>query len=255
MTLNELYRYINGLFETTENESFHKESGITVDMNKEIKRIGYCVNLTVETVEEAIKRDVDLMITHHDAWDYIYGMKEECIKRLKANGISHYFNHLPLDDARFGTNERLARAIGLDEIEKSHVYEGFYCGRIGEYKEPIAFSELIHRMEKTMEEPVESWKFNDRKIKKVGIVCGGGSDTFLLKAAHEMNCDVYISGEKILYTIQYAQFVKMNLIIGSHTFIEVLGIEGLANQIEAGCKDIEMVKLEEEHIEQIAIMN
>lgn len=62
MKLEELYRYMNGLFETTENESFHKESGIAVDMNNEIKRIAYCVNLTVETVEEAIKRDVDLMI-------------------------------------------------------------------------------------------------------------------------------------------------------------------------------------------------
>lgn len=249
MEIKELHNYIDNLFDTTNNESYYNESGLTVDMNNNIKRVGYCVNLTMETVNEAIKNKVDLIITHHDAWDFIYGLKEECIKKLKANGISHYFNHLPLDDAKFGTNERLAKVLGLEKIIKSHEYQGFYCGRIGEYSRPIEFSELIKRMEDALEESNKSWKFNDRKIKKVGIVCGGGSDTSLLKTAYDMDCDVYITGEKVVYTIQYSQFVKMNLIIGSHTFIEFLGIEGLAKQIESGCKSIEIVRLKEEHIE------
>lgn len=80
-------------------------------------------------------------------------------------------------------------------------------------------------------------------------MCGGGSDTFLIKTALEHDCDVYITGEKVLYTIQYAQFEKIDLLIGSHTFIEFLGIENLAKNIKEQYEEVEIVKLHEEHIE------
>ena len=47
------------------------------------------------------------MITHHDAWEFIYGLKETCKEKLFEYNISHYFNHLPLDDCDFGTNNSL----------------------------------------------------------------------------------------------------------------------------------------------------
>ena len=67
--------------------------------------------------------------------------------------------------------------------------------------------------------------------------------------AVDKNCDVYITGEKALYIIEYSKFAGMNLIIGSHTFTEVFGIESLANKIKAKYKDIEIIKLNEEHLE------
>ncbi len=249
MKLIELQKSIDDLFDTTGNDAYGKESGITVSSNREIKRIGYCVNLTMKTVQEAVKRNVDLMVTHHDAWEFISGMKEVCTKALERYDIGHYFNHLPLDDCRFGTNERLSQALGLVSIEKDYEYEGFYCGRTGIHEPPIAFEQLVGKMETILGEPVKSWKFNDRPVNKIGIVCGGGDDTELVKKTYENVCDVYITGEKNLYTVQYAQFLKMNLIVGSHTFIELLGVEGLAKEIKKKHPDIEIINLKEEHIE------
>lgn len=249
MKIIELKESIDEMFKTRDNESYDKESGITTNSDKDIKRLGYCVNLTLKTVEEAISNKVDVMISHHDAWDFIYGMQEACKEKLEANNIGHYYNHLPLDDCDFGTNERLAKALVFDTITKNFEYEGFYCGRIGEYNLPITFDELTSKMEETLDEPVKSWQFHERKIKKIGIVCGGGNDTILLKNAFENDCDVYVTGEKTLYTVQYAQFVNMNLIVASHTFIELLGIEGLAKEIKSKHLDIEIVRLNEEHIE------
>ncbi len=33
----------------------------------------------------------------------------------------------------------------------------------------------------------------------------------------DLGCDAYFTGEKILYTIQYAKQANINLIVGSHT--------------------------------------
>lgn len=62
-------------------------------------------------------------------------------------------------------------------------------------------------------------------MKRVGLVCGNGGPTACLKESVENKCDVYITGEHNLYTIQYAKFKGKNLIIRSHTFTEIFGIE------------------------------
>ena len=109
--------------------------------------------------------------------------------------------------------------------------------------------ELAKRMEGILEEPVRLWKYGKDHVSKIGIVCGGGEGTSLSKTAYENGCDVYITGEKILYTIQYAQFMKKNLIIGTHTFIEMPGVEHMASKLGEKLTDIEFVKIAEEHIE------
>ena len=63
------------------------------------------------------------------------------------------------------------------------------------------------------------------------------------------NCDVYITGEKTLYSIQYAKFIKMNMIVGSHTFTEIFGVESFAHKLKEKFKEIEVLQLEEEHSE------
>lgn len=249
MRLADAEKFIESLFDTRSSDCFARESGITVRGAEEIKKVGYCTNLTLDTVEEAIRHDVNLMVTHHDAWDSMFGLKDACRERLLRGGISHYFNHLPLDDCDFGTNNSLAEKLGLRIIEKSHMEDGFYCGRIAEFGEATMFEELVSRLELVLEEPVQAWKFRCGPIGRVGLVCGGGGLTPDVREASEKGCDTYITGEKTLYTIEYAKFMGMNLIVGSHTFTEVFGIESLAKRVKRRFGDIEIVRLTEDHLE------
>src|SRR6516225_7667425 len=71
-------------------EHLHKygdQFGLTNVSNEEFSRIGYATNLTLETIEEAKKENVDMMITHHAAWEFLYGMEEACTRRLKEYNI------------------------------------------------------------------------------------------------------------------------------------------------------------------------
>lgn len=249
MRLNEFEQFVTNLFDTRHNNLFNEESGVTVRGTEEIKTIGYCTNLTLDTIEEAKKNNVDLMITHHDTWDFIYGLKDACREKLQEYNITHYYNHLPLDDCDFGTNESLIKRLGLKVVEKSHNEDGFFCGRIAEFQGEILFSELIEKLEGILQEPVKAWQFKTGNIKRVGLVCGGGGLTPDVKVAVDKGCDVYITGEKVLYTIEYAQFAGINLIIGSHTFTEIFGVESLANKIKEEFSDLEIIQLKEEHLE------
>jgi len=251
MKLDQIVECIEGLFETTSNPNFKAESGVTVDSSKDIKTVGYCTNLTLEVIEKAKLNSVDLIITHHNAWGFIYGLSAACTEKLQEYEISHYYNHLPLDDCDFGTNDTLLERLNLKIIEKTHEEDGFFCGRVAEFDEAIEFSELVSKLETLLEEPVKAWQFNDRKVKRIGLVCGGGGLTPHLKIGVDKGCDVYITGEKILYTIEYAQHVNMSLIIGSHTFTETLGVESLVVKLKERLETLEVVKIEERHLEAI----
>lgn len=252
MNINVFENYIYELFgeERLSTVKDKGEFGFTIKGIEEITKIGYATNLTPETVEEAIKNKVDLILTHHDAWDFIYGMKEICLEKLKENNISHYYIHLPLDDAEFGNNVTLLEKLGAEVIDKFCIEEGFYCGRVGVLETELEFNELVDKIENILEEPVKSWKNNDRTIKKVGVLTGAGMSTNNIKEALELNCDVYITGEKILYTVQYAKLTGINLIVGSHTFTEIFGVERLANFMKKKYNEVEIVRLYEEHIEK-----
>lgn len=240
---------IDEFFNIRYKEIYSSESGITYNADKKVNKIGYCVNLTLETVEEARIHGVHMMVTHHDAWDEIYGLREACIEKLSEYGISHYYNHLPHDDCNFGTNDSLLKKLNLQNIKRTHEWEGLYFGRIAEYDEEIEFDELVKNIENLLEEPVKFWQFNDKKVKRVGLVCGNGGSTTCLKEIVENKCDVYITGECNLYTIQYAKLKGINLIIGSHTFTEFFGIESLVLKLKENNKDLEVVRLDEEHYE------
>ncbi|WP_079504522.1 Nif3-like dinuclear metal center hexameric protein [Mesobacillus jeotgali] len=240
---------INDLFNIKNKKIYSDESGLTYHADKKVKKLGYCVNLTLETIEEARMHGVEMMVTHHDAWDEIYGLKDACIEKLAEYGISHYYNHLPLDDCNFGTNDSLLTKLNLKIVKRTHEWEGLFFGRIAEYEEEIELNDLVKNMENLLEEPVKYWRFNGHKVKRVGLVCGNGAPTACLKEAVENKCDVYITGECNLYTIQYAQLKGINLIIGSHTFTEFFGIESLALKLTENIKELEVVRLNEEHYE------
>lgn len=249
MEVSYIVERINDLFEVTNKDVYFSESGVTYHTDREVKKLGYCVNLTVETIKEARIHGIDMMVTHHPAWEEIYGLKEACIEKLAEYGISHYYNHLPLDDCNFGTNESLVKKLNLRNVKKTHEWEGLYFGRIGEYDEEVEFNELVKSVENLLEEPVKAWRFNNKKVKRVGVLCGNGGPTACLKEAVENKCDVYITGECNLYTIEYAQLKGINLIIGSHTFTEIFGIESLALKLKENIKELEVVRLNEKHYE------
>lgn len=251
MKMNDFENLIIQLFgvwlEEFENDG---EYGFTHKVEKEIKVIAYATNLTPETVEKAYNSRADLLITHHDAWDFVYGMKEACVDELRKHVISHYFSHYPLDFVEFGTSTALFEKIKIDEITTFSTFkDNQEFPGIGLYHKPISFMKLKERLEQVLGEPVKAWENHDRPINKVGILTGAGNHTALIQYAKKQDCDAYITGEQSLYSVQYAKFAGIHLFVGSHTFTEIFGVENLVVRVKEIYPNVKMVRLQEEHIE------
>jgi putative NIF3 family GTP cyclohydrolase 1 type 2 len=251
MKMNDFENLITQLFGVWLKEFEHDgEYGFTYKVEKEIKVIAYATNLTLETVEKAHTSGADLLITHHDAWDFVYGMKEACVDELKKHDISHYFTHYPLDFVEFGTSTALFEQIKIDEITTFSTFKDNqeYPG-IGRYHMPITFMNLKERLELVLGESVKAWENHDRPIKKVGILTGAGNHTALIQYAMKHDCDAYITGEQSLYSVQYAKFAGIHLFVGSHTFTEIFGVENLVVRVKEIYPNVKIIRIQEEHIE------
>ena len=121
------------MFDSDKLHLFPEEWGFFNETERDIKRIGYATNLTGEIIERAREKEVDFLLTHHDSWEFIYGLKEHCNKMLREAGMTHAFFHAPLDDADFGTSASLAQALGMKGCKKVMPYrEQYYGGVAGE---------------------------------------------------------------------------------------------------------------------------
>lgn len=249
VNLSQFEKTINGLFQKEMLEEFDDDYGFTNTTNNSIMKVGYSTNLSIETVERAAENNVDLIITHHDAWDFIYGLRDECVKKLIDHNISHFWILGPLDYVKFGTCTSLMKIIGIDHIRQYSFYNNGDIPGIGELDKAVDFNILIDRMRTELNEPVRAWKNNEKEVKRIGVLTGAGHSSDHIKLALEGGCDTYITGEATLYTIQYAQFVGINLLVGSHTFTEIYGVESLAKKVKELNDEIIIIKLTEEHLE------
>jgi dinuclear metal center YbgI/SA1388 family protein len=251
MDLNDFKAFVNKAFgDLLLQFKVNDEYGFNNPVSKNITRVGYATNLSIEVAKRAAEKELHLLITHHDAWDFLFGLKEQCLKLLEEQGIAHFYMHLPLDFAEFGTCNSLLREIGASQIVQQTQYiDGKEIIGIGEFREAVTFEELVDLIEGRLGEKVGAWRNSDALIKRVGVITGAGNSTELLRQAKEAECDVYITGEKTLYSLQYAKFIGLNLIVGSHTFTEIFGVKSLAAKLKEEFEDIEVIYLEEEHLE------
>ncbi|MBR2893309.1 MAG: Nif3-like dinuclear metal center hexameric protein, partial [Clostridia bacterium] len=95
--------------------------GILVgDENKQVHKIGFALDLTDESLSDAIAKGVDMIITHHPI---IFKAQKSFLKgnmayELASHGISAVSAHTCFDCADGGVNDALCEIFGLTDVEK-----------------------------------------------------------------------------------------------------------------------------------------
>ena len=110
-------------------------SGVQVgDVNQEVKAVLLCVDITEATLNEAIERGANLVISHHPL--IFKGIKKltgrNYIERVIIKAIQHnivlYSAHTNMDKCMGGVNFRIAQKLGLKNIrvlapEENYLYK------------------------------------------------------------------------------------------------------------------------------------
>lgn len=244
MKYHDLRNRLIHLFEEEKLQALPEEWGFYNEIEREIKTVGYATNLTEEIIQKAGERKAEVLLTHHDSWMFIYGLKEGCNQMLKENHITHAFFHAPLDDAHFGTSASLAQALGMKNCKKVMPYEKNCYGGVAGDLIPVDFHTIKEKLTEILREEVRCFQNHKKLIQRVAVAAGGGNMTNEMRIAAEDGCDTYITGEYALYSQQYAKHTGMNLFVGSHTNTEILGVERMAALLGKDT-DLQIVRIEE----------
>ncbi|AGN00633.1 NGG1p interacting factor 3 protein, NIF3 [Salinarchaeum sp. Harcht-Bsk1] len=204
----------------------------------EVERVAFAVDAAVATIEAAIERDADLLVTHHGiVWgsiERVTGTAHDRIAPLLRNDVGLYVSHLPLDGhPDLGNGARLADLLDLGNRAPFGELGPEYVGQQGVLPEPTALDDLsatLYEDLPTGDGSVQVLDHGPGTVSDVAIVTGSGSD-WLDEAAAE-DVDVLLTGEGKQKVYHEAREAGVNVILAGHYATETGGVRALRSLAE-----------------------
>ncbi len=242
MQIKEIMNYLEKLAPKNLAESWDNVGLLVGDKNKEVSKILLALDVTEDVVEEAIKLNANLIVTHHplifkavktvNADDFV----GRTIIKLIKNDIAVYTLHTNLDSGLGGTNDVLADIINMQNrkvLLPSEVDENCGLGRYGDVKETTV-ENLLSFMKSTSKFDYINYSLDndgmDKLVKKVGLCTGSVMDSLIYKSK-SLDCDVYITGDVTYHTAQIAKRIGITIIDVGHYCSENIVFENMKNKL------------------------
>lgn len=204
-------------------------NGLQIENDGRVSRIGAAVDVSTRALDEAVAKQVDLLIVHHGLFwpglQPIRGSLRRQIKLAFENNIALYSVHLPLDaHPAVGNNAQLARALGFERLEPFLEVKGQPIGLRASVLLPV--TEIVQRLEKALAGNVQKFLHGPEQSKNVALVTGGaGGEAY---AVARDGIDTFITGEAPHSAAVAAQELGMNLLLGGHYATETFGVKALS---------------------------
>lgn len=212
---------------------------IVGDEEQEIHKVLIALDPSTEVIEQAIKQQCDMIITHHPL--IFSPMKKitngdfigKRILSMMDHSIAYYAMHTNMDIAIMA--DESAAMIGLtDTVALEPVMpdnEKIGIGRFGRLEKTMTLLELAKKMK-------EQFKLDDvrvvgelsNEIKKVAISTGSGED--FIENAIQMGADVLITGDIRHHKALDAIERNLSIIDAGHYGTERFMVEWLASHLE-----------------------
>lgn len=211
-------------------------NGLQVRSGKrgEIGTVGFAVDACASTFEQTDREMAELLVVHHGIKWRPQKDRELELRRasfLKRRNIALYAAHLPLDlHKEYGNNMQLCRMLGVRDPQRFGRYHGIKIGYAGALGRAASLSMLAGRLNSGLDAPCHVLPFGKDRVRSIGIVSGGGGG--MLKDAHELGLDCFVTGEVDLAVYNAAREYGMNLLVGGHYATETVGVRALMPLIE-----------------------
>ena len=217
----------------------------------EFKKIYVALDATDEVIDAAIKKDVDMLITHHPL---IFGSIKQItdddfigrrIAKLIRNGISYYAMHTNYDVlgmADLAAN--MMELINSEELELSGI------GRVGDLQKEITVKECCELVKEKFHLPYVKLVGDEEKvIKRVAISPGSGKH--MSELAISKQADVFITAEIDYHESMDAVARNLSIIDAGHYGLEHIFVADMVQYLSSNLNDIEIYQEEITHPFQI----
>ena len=231
-------------------EDFDNVGLMVGDREKEVKKVLLSLDCTLEVIEEAKEKDVDLIITHHPllfkkpstiTTDTLVGKK---IIELIKNDINLYSSHTNLDSANGGLNETIINILGYEskeliELNKNARNSNEGLGRFIRLDEEIDLEDLIRKVKEKLNINALKVVKASEKVKNIAVINGSGSSFFDM--AYKKGADCIITGDTTYHFASDYKEMGVSIIDTGHFLSEWIVFLEVINKLQDKLKDVEII--------------
>lgn len=225
------------------------------DLDQDINKIMLTLEITNRTIDEAIEKGVDLVISHHPfLMSKVNQIRTDTIKggliyKMIRNNISAYCMHTSYDMAEDGLNDYFFDLLGIKDRQVLDVESSldsyndgkeYGLGRLADLEKPIEIGDLISSLKDKLN--IDHARYvgpKDLLINKIAVVTGNGSEFFQL--AKSKGCDILITGDLKYHQAMDALDIDMALLDFGHYGTEHIFSKSVYNYINSISGDIEVL--------------
>ena len=236
--VKDFYGYLNSIAPFETQEDWDNSGMLVGDMDAEVKKVAVVLDITHEEIKKAKAIGADLIISHHPViFNPIKSVTRGSVPyELVASSINALCCHTPLDIADGGTNDSLAKLLGIDVTRTEDPIL-----RLGTV-EPTTAENLAGKIAKTLNTKVR-YADAGRKIEKIAICTGAGCS--LIEAAGEI--DAFITGDASHHNFLDCIQAGITLIAAGHYETEIVVVPVLVKKLQAQFPDIEIIDIKQEN--------
>ncbi len=236
--VKDFYGYLNSIAPFETQEDWDNSGMLVGDMEAEVKKVAVVLDITHEEIKKAKAIGADLIISHHPViFNPIKSVTKGSVPyELVASSINALCCHTPLDIADGGTNDSLAKLLG---IEVTRTEDPIL--RLGTV-EPTTAENLAGKIAKTLNTKVR-YADAGKTIKKIAICTGAGCS--LIEAAGEI--DAFITGDASHHNFLDCIQAGITLIAAGHYETEIVVVPVLVKKLQAQFPDIEIIDIKQEN--------
>ncbi|WP_194949569.1 Nif3-like dinuclear metal center hexameric protein [Actinomyces trachealis] len=244
LTVGQVEAMLRQLAPTELAESWDSNRLICGDPAELVTSVLLAVDPVEATVNEAIERGVQMLITHHPL--YLHGTdhvsatnpKGRLIHSLIRAGIALANAHTSLDSARGGVADALAAVVGLQNttvLSPAPSNPELGIGRVGTLPAPISLRALAEQVAAALPDSTPGLLVGgdlDAKISRIAV--SGGAGDSLLGQARDAGADVFLTADLRHHPAsEHLEGGRPYLLCGTHWATEWVGLPPLAHHLEA----------------------
>lgn len=185
-------------------ESYDNAGLIVGNPETELKGVLFCLDSTEAVVEEAIRKNCNLVVAHHPI--VFKGLKrlngagyvERTVIKAIRHDIALYAIHTNLDNVHSrGVNAKIAEKLGLTDTRILSPKPGqteIGAGLLGNLPAPMGESEFLQHVKQQLRAAcVRHTALRGRPVERVAVC--GGSGSFLLREALAAGADAFVTAD------------------------------------------------------------
>ncbi len=207
------------------------------DINAEINRIVFALDITSEVVSFAESVNADLIVTHHPLIFKPVKVlpSDSVLYRMAKNGIVHISAHTNFDFAKEGVNTALCNKLDMNITNCVKTADGAFIYKCV-LKQEYSLPGFVNYIKEVLGGTVR-YNCLDKTVRTVAVCAGAGED--YLKESKEIGADVLLTGDGSHHDFLDANEMGIALVCAGHFETENpamdLMIEKIKNKFNAEC--------------------